>query len=59
MSRYDADVDESSLQELAYTLFCAYCGPHASSSIKASIKEQLQVPTSHAMCLMALLIQTL
>ena len=39
-----ADVDDDSLQELAYTLFCAYCSPFASPSVKASIKDQLQVP---------------
>jgi len=39
-----ADLGDDSLQELAYTLFCAYCGPYASPSVRASIKDQLQVP---------------
>ena len=39
----DAELEDDSLQHLAYTLFCAYCGPHTTPSIKAYIQEQLQV----------------
>ena len=42
----DAELEDDSLQQLAYTLFCAYCGLHTSPSIKAYIQEQLQVPAT-------------
>ena len=42
----DAELEGDSLQQLAYTLFCAYCGPHTSPSIKGYIQEQLQVPAT-------------
>ncbi|CAK0780416.1 hypothetical protein CVIRNUC_005046 [Coccomyxa viridis] len=37
------ELEDDSLQQLAYTLFCAYCGPHTTPSIKAYIQEQLQI----------------
>ena len=42
-SRYLADLTEYQLQELAYTLFSAYCGPQATSSLRIFVRQQLEV----------------